>query len=169
MQLFWQGKKKPYHTWLISYVTFVLLFTLFVFVMIMVAKSIVQEEITKANREAFSTMNTTCHTLKNDLDKLGIRVALDKEIGTALQNSGTNQTLDQQSLRRAISTISANNQNVDHIFIYDIAQEMMVDYDGANRMQSAYQEFLPEGVLPENADYAAWKVFMRQPPCTAVM
>lgn len=163
MQLFWQGKKKPYHTWLISYVTFVLLFTLFAFVMTMVAKSIVQEEITKANREAFSTMNTTCHTLKNDLDKLGIRVSLDKEIIAALQNNDANQALNQQSLRKAISTISANNQNVDHIFIYDIAQEMMVDYDGANRMQSAYQEFLPEGVLPENADYAAWKVFMRQP------
>lgn len=163
MKLFWQGKKKPYHTWLISYFAFVLLFLIFALVMTTVARGIVQEEITKANRESFSSINTIVHTLKNDLDKLGIRVSTDKEINALLENHTENLSLRQWNLSRAIRTISVNNQNIDNISIYDIAQETMIDHDGANQMQSTYQTFLPKGVLPEDADYAAWKAFIQQP------
>lgn len=163
MKLFWQGKKKPYHTWLISYFAFVLLFLLFALVMTTVARGIVQEEITKANRESFSSINTIVHTLKNDLDKLGIRVSTDKEINDLLENHTENLSLRQWNLSKAISTIAANNQNIDNISIYDIAQENMIDHDGANQMQSTYQTFLPKGILPENADYEAWKTFIQQP------
>ena len=162
MQLFWQEKKKPYHKWLVSYFAFVLLFVLFAIVMTTTAKEIVKEEITRANQEAFSAMNTIVHTLKNDLDKLGIRVSSDKEIIAALENSEGKQVLSQRNLRRAMGTVPSNNQYIDKILIYDIAQETMVDYDGSNRMRNAYQEFLPERVLPEDADYAAWKTFMEQ-------
>lgn len=162
MQLFWH-EKKPYHNWMIFYFSFILLFVLFMIVMTTVAKEIVKEETTKANREAFSTMNHTVHVLKNDLDKIGVRVSLDKQIMEALQNQSGNRVLNQQNLRNAMGTISFHDQYISEILIYDTRQEMMVDGDGANRMLLSWREFLPEGVLPAEADYEAWKTFMEQP------
>ncbi len=89
----WLRKKKPYHTWLVSYFAFVLLFVLFAFIMTMTAKGIVQEAVTKANVESFSTMNTIVHTLKNDLDSLGVRDILDGEITHDFRGSNTGKTV----------------------------------------------------------------------------
>ena len=159
----WLRKKKPYHTWLVSYFAFVLLFVLFAFIMTMTAKGIVQEAVTKANVESFSTMNTIVHTLKNDLDSLGVRVSLDEEITTILEAvTPENRAWRYREIREALKSVSANYRDLEQIAVYDLKQGMLIDYDGANSMEQEYQHYLPAGALPEDAEFSQWQEFMQQ-------
>ncbi len=163
MPSFWPGKKKPYHTWLVSYVAFVLLFVLFAFIMTMTAKGIVQDAVTKANVESFSTMNTIVHTLKNDLDSLGMRISLDGEITAILEGvTPENRTWRYREIRENLKNVAANYRDLEQIAIYDLSQSMLIDYDGANHMDQEYQNYLPAGALPQDADYSQWQEFMQQ-------
>lgn len=161
-------KRNIYLSWLKSYFVFIVLFLLVLAVMSMIVKSIMTKEINKANESTYSAIVSNVISMKNDLDKMALSIASDKQINLMIGKTGIAQAqdyLDVYNTQQVLNNYMANYNYLKEICIYNNRMDwILVNGENSGRFEADYlqQEYQFADKSIGISTSAQWREFMHQ-------